>query len=191
MGPLGSDEYRIERVIDLRLVPPSLRLIGAPNVTVKSIDKMLILPCGSQEGFQGSPSQLVGEVEKRRSTVFSKTIANGIAIEFAQKSLLGARQHRFQPATRQKRAVGPSVAKTVDERLILVEASHDVANADVTGIPDKPNATLRASDALDISGSREFLQHFGHVVARYVEMIGNRRGAQYLPLPVSEKDQRS
>jgi hypothetical protein len=33
---------------------------------------------------------------------------------------------------------------------------------------------LRGSDALDISGSRELLQHFRHVVARHVEMIGNR-----------------
>ena len=137
------------------------------------------------------PETVVSEIESWRRTVFFKAIAEGKAIKFAQKPLLGARQHPLQPAARQKRAVAAILAKTVDESLILVEGAHDVANANVARVPGQANAALRASNALDISGGRELLQHFRHMVARHVEMISDRGRAQHLPLPIRQKDQRA
>ncbi|KAF2991534.1 hypothetical protein MJC1_01522 [Methylocystis sp. MJC1] len=110
------------------------------------------------------------------------------SVEFPQKALLGARQHSFEPASRQKRAVAALRAKTFDQRLI-VERADNVADTNVPWVPSQSNATLRAADALDKSGGGKLLEHLRHVVSRDLEMVGNRSRAQDVGPAVGEQDE--
>ena len=56
------------------------------------------------------------------------------------------------------------------------------------GSSRQPHAALRATNAFDVAGGGELLQHLRHMVARHVEMISDLRRAQNFRLPVRQKD---
>ncbi|WP_425272278.1 hypothetical protein [Methylocystis parvus] len=130
-----------------------------------------------------------GQIERGESGCFFEAIRESEAVEFPQKSLFGAGQHAFQSTARQKRAVAALRAETFDKRLV-VEASNNVADANVSRIAREPDAALRAANAFEISGRGQFLQNFRHMVSRHAEMIGDRRRAHDFGVMVGKEDQR-